>query len=67
MIESFQEVTSKLESAVFCVFFSSILLAKIKWKQGQDISVKDRRGKGGITEEGENCKSLTIYGKKHHL
>ena len=45
MIESFQEVTPKLKSAVFCVFFSSILLAKIKWKQGHDISVKDRRGK----------------------
>lgn len=67
MIESFQEVTSKPESAVFCGFFSSILLARIKWKQGQDISVKDRRGKGGKTEDGENCKSLTIYGKKHQL
>ena len=60
MIEAFQEVTPKPESAVFRVFYSSILLVK---KQGQEISVKEEKGKGGKKQEGENCKSLTIYSK----
>ena len=57
MLESFQGVAPKPENAVFCVFFSSILLAKVKWKQGQDISAKDRRGKGGKTEGEKTVKA----------